>query len=234
MQLDWNELRNRLTGPLGYEFALCDSLEQAQGAHGLASSAHAFLNEGIACVLVDLDEPAQQLFLKAREWLSLAISTEERPEPYFPHGTEAIWYSDLALVEWLGGGETPQAALKSCIEHHLEYLSAEAGQDPVAIGLAAVDFVTAQECDSYMNLLKKCRRCDDISDIPRNERQMAKLLCQGERSGIARMLDRFLRKNVASWLKRGHYSTGLRWVRVRQPQEALPFAVAKTMRRYCE
>jgi len=64
MKFDPVALRARLLGDCGIEFHLGRKLEKSQAVGGLASSADAYIDEAIECLLVDFDDAAKQLLEK--------------------------------------------------------------------------------------------------------------------------------------------------------------------------
>lgn len=203
-------LRERLLGPTGFEFFLSDSMVEAREVGGLASSGHAFIGQAIGCVLVGFLKPAEQLFVKARDWINEAISLQETPDPYFPHGTEAIWYGDLATAEWFLTGEEDLSLLNRCVDHQVDYLDTGVGDDLGSVGLAAVDFLLASRCKDLEDFTmdKSTPRKGGSSA---SELDMALHWCDSERTEDLRA---FMAQKTRRWLENGHYQRSLKWIRL--------------------
>lgn len=212
-QFDLRVLRQRLLGPTGYEFFLSDRVSEAREVGGLASSGHTFINQAIACVLVDLPDPARSLFAKGRDWINEAISSEERPDPYFPHGTEAIWYGDLALANWYLVRAEDKHLLDRCVDHQIEYLKTAVGVDPVAVDLVAVDLLLALRCDELFSLTSSSLKSGSLGRL-RPESATALKWCEVGRDQSIHLVRDLLKKSSRNWVARGHYQRPVKWLRL--------------------
>ena len=217
VRFDPTELKAQLQGDLGYSFDLASPFAEAERVGGLASSAHAFMNTGIACFLVGLDAPAQQVLQKARVWLELAIEKEERPQRYFPDATEALRFSDHAVLTWLLESEPSPTSLERCIEFRDRFWDRTGPRDPEEVSLSLLDYVEAGLSQRVLELFERSglgAPADPLRVV--SEAQMIYLLCTNElvSKDVDRSLQRFLDRETGRWLGRGHFDRAARWMKV--------------------
>ena len=94
-------ISERLLGPTGYEWSFSTRLCRSSGRWRPWELSSLKLRTAIECLLVGFDEPAERLLKLALEWVRVSIDSNERPERYFPDGTEALSYHTKALCNWL-------------------------------------------------------------------------------------------------------------------------------------
>ena len=211
-------LRANLEGTVGYEFDLASPFEDAETVGGLASSAHAFLNSGIACVLVGLDEPAHRLFSKAYDWLVAAISEDERPSAYFAHGTEALRLADLALLNWLLEGIHDSGSQDHYVQQMDRYFEGQKRLDRIGLLHSLVNYIAGGYIDRAFELVQKTKGLS----APRSRTQISNeahvvhvLKEYGLDSVEGRVAVRlFLDRSMGTWLANGHFGEAANWVKI--------------------
>ena len=92
-------ISEQLLGRTGYEWTLADPLCRRQVAGGLGGTANSNLGTAIQCLLVGFDEPAGRILQRALEWVEIAIASGERPQRYFPDGTEALFFHTKSALQ---------------------------------------------------------------------------------------------------------------------------------------
>ena len=210
-RIDLSNLRSRLEGDSGYRFCLADCISEVREIGGLASSAHAFVGTGVQCLLVGLSDPAAALFEKAEKWLELAIATDERPQPYFPDGTEAMRLGDLALCRWLSRNRHDQTTLLEAATASESYLRTDKViRDSVAVGLSLWVFVDAGLFEKVIAICSEAQiNMPASTSRLRGEASMSLVLASSalQASDIALDLEAsrrsFLKHNVTPWIRRG-------------------------------
>jgi hypothetical protein len=136
--------RERLQGTSSLPRLLLEqSLAETAELTALGSRSDAMLTSAIYCLLVGLDVPAQELLERTREWLDIAIATEEKPQDYFPHGTEASRYSDRALCHWLLTNEHDDETYRRLVEEQDADLGTGGGSSRETIDLVLKEYVDA-------------------------------------------------------------------------------------------
>jgi hypothetical protein len=86
------------------------------------------LNLGAECVLVGLDDLADQVLQKARTWLTAAIELPEETSWAFGH-PQGRRFADLALCNWLVDNRHDAASLGRAIEFLETGLATNSGDD---------------------------------------------------------------------------------------------------------
>ena len=215
------EERAFLLSDLGFRADLGDDFEGARRAHGLGSSAHAFLTTSVRCLLVGLPVPAHELLKKAEHWLGVAIHEKERPSHYFEHGTEAQRFRTLSLCRWLLRSEHDRDSLGSFVLHEDQFLATSASRkDPLTIRLVLAGYVDADARERVLELVRRIKPEPTASGRSANrEEDVARLICQ---SRIAQatsqeakaLFEGFIADNVEAWLTRGHAVRLAEWAKI--------------------
>lgn len=215
-------LKAQLEGDLGYRFDLASSFPEAEKVGGLASSAHAFMNTGIACVLVGLDTPARQVLRKALEWLETAIRQGERPQRYFPGATEALRLSDHAVLTWLLGSGSSGASFMNAIQFMDRYLDGMGIYDPEEVSLSLLAYLEAGLPQRALEIFERSASRPPTNTLRvTNEAQMVYVLSAHhlKTDDVRRSLGNFLDRETGKWLSRGHFDRAARWMKVAYGKE---------------
>jgi hypothetical protein len=91
--------RRHMSGPYGMVTShLAHDFESEKQLKCLANCAESFLSTGVQCVLVGLDEQADQVIQKSRDWFTTAIELPEESSWAWGRGLQFVF---LALCNWL-------------------------------------------------------------------------------------------------------------------------------------
>jgi hypothetical protein len=214
--------RQVLDGEVGYRWSLTRSFEKSKSLGGLASSANAYLNMAVKCLLVGYDEPAEALVRRAFDWMTIAIRDQERPRTYVPDGTEAQRYIDLALCNWLMRGVHDTENFGLYVEHRERFFAgSDLSSNKSEISLTLPKYVDAS---AYQEALERFAHAhlsppESLSSI-RNEGQMCYALCRNKINGeypsaeLRSSIEIFLKRNVNSWLVDGHLLRAAEWMKI--------------------
>ena len=207
-------------------------IEQSRSVGGVGNCAESFLGTAVASLLVGLEEPAERLLERSRQWVSESIATGERPphKPvgaevmYFPGASEAMRFRTLALCDWLIEGRHDQENLDRSIENEMRYLEANPShvRDGVALGMTLPAFVDARAYDRVIDLVERGRNFKAITDPPRARSAvgvcyvLARHWQNGEfaEEDVQRAVEKFLDRNVDEWLTHGRYVGAAQWMKI--------------------
>ncbi len=221
--------KHELDGDVGYEWSLARDFDKSRSLGGLSSSANAYLNMAVKCLLVGYDRPAQQLLKKAFNWLTTAIRDEERPRAYAAKGTEARRHLDLALCNWLLHERQDRESFCLYVENYEEFLSASGlAQNKAEISFALPHYVDA---GAYRQALARYANAgmsppESLASI-RTEGQMSFVFCHyrlGEKYSamdVELATEKFLKRNVNAWLIDGHFLRAAEWMKIIHWQEGI-------------
>jgi hypothetical protein len=216
------EERRQLDGDVGYRVVLDFDFEESRNLGGLASSASAYLIDAIYALLVGYDDPAQQLLERAFDWVTIAIKEGERPRDYGPDGTEAQRYETLGMCAWLLHGAHDAESLNRFVEHEERFLVREClGRDRANVSLTAINYVDAGAYGLALERLASARFSAPKSlNAIRSEGQMCYVICRHRlgleytEAEIASATERFLKRNMNTWLLDGVPDRAAQWMKV--------------------
>lgn len=220
-------VRQILDGGTGYRFFLTFDFEKAKNAGGLASSASAYINMAVKCILVGYDAPADQLLHRAFDWLTVAIKEHEKPPAYGADGTEAERFFNLAMCNWLLHGKHDAESLNRFVEHEDRFLlSSKMWREKTNVSLTLVNYVDAGANEKVLEWFGKAAlSIPKSSGAVRNEGQMCYIISR-HRLGqkyleieIESAIEKFLKRSVNGWLTDGHFSRAAEWMKVVHWQE---------------
>ncbi len=218
-----HELKERLLGDFGYEWSLEDRFDEVKRIGGLASTADADLAVAIQCLLVGFDDAAERLLHKAVKWVQAAIAENERPQRYFPNGTEASRFHTLALCNWLLHAEHDTESFREFMSYEDSYLaSSMAGKDKLSVSFVLPGYVNAGAFDRALEIFERTRGLSAPKTLGalRSEGAMAyvisrhRLGLQYSEHEVAAATARFLTRNMDDWLGRGHWVTAAEWTKI--------------------
>jgi hypothetical protein len=203
------------------------SFEEAKAKHTLSSVAlFAGLNEAVACFLVGDFDLGRLLIVKARQWLSVAVETNEpvnlRDES--PFGEIASRHRTLAMCNWLATGKHDAENLRLAIDFEERYLASDSpsrNRDEISFSLPS--YVNPYAYERALKTFASCPKLlppKSLNSI-RGEARMCYVVCRhrlgrefsAEEADAA--LEGFLMRNVDStWLADGHYSRAAEWMKI--------------------
>jgi hypothetical protein len=206
--------RESLDGDVGYRWTLSRKFDEAKKIQGLASSAHAFLNMAVECVLVGYDEPAKQLEKRASEWLTVAIQEDEQSK-----WSEALRHSDLAMCNWLLYNVHDAENLNRLVEYEDRFLYG--WKDKTNTSLTLVGYIDAGACQQAMKHFANAKLTPPKSlNSIRSEGQMCYVICRHRlnqeysEADVESALEKFLKRNVNGWLIDGHFLRAAQWMKI--------------------
>jgi len=216
------EKRRQLDGHVGYLFDLSDDFDEVRSEGALASCASADIIDAVYCILVGYDDPAQQLLQRAFDWVTLAIKEGERPRDYALDGTEAEQYEILAMCNWLLNSIHDADSLTRSVEHEERFLIREGlGHDRANVTLGAISYVDAGAYGVALERLASARFSAPKSlNAIRSEGQMCYVICRHRlgleytEAEVASATERFLKRNMNTWLLDGVPDRAAQWLKV--------------------
>ena len=216
------EEREELDGDVGYRFALDADFEEYRSEGALAAAASFRLIDAVYCLLVGYDNPAKQLLKRAFEWVTIGIDKGEKPRDYAPDGTEAEQYETLAMCNWLLHGVHDVDSLSLVVEHEERFLVRERlGHDRANVSLGALSYVDAGAYQIALNRLEAARFFAPKSlNTIRGEGQMCCVICRHRlgleytETEVASATERFLKRNMNTWLLDGVPDRAAQWMKV--------------------
>ena len=210
--------RETLDGDVGYRWTLSRNFEEAKNMRGLASSASAFLNMAVKCLLVGYDHPASQLVKLAFDWLTSAITDDEQSKTW----PEAHRHRDLAMCNWLLHNVHDVENLKRFVEYEDRFLiGSKIGRDKTNVSLTLVGYADA---GAYENALERFADAglsapESLSSV-RNEGQMCYVISRHRLSQeyseaeVESTTKKFLKRSVNGWLADGHFLRASEWMKI--------------------
>jgi hypothetical protein len=188
----------------------------------LASWGASSLRVATYSVIVGLDQAAIALLDQANRFIARAIEEDERPERYFPHGTEAERATDFALCCWLRNSlchENTYAVFSS--EMRLS-LSTMGLLDKLDLEGIAAQVVDAGEYAWMLELFAGTRgvRPPAKPGAVRTEAETAYVIAKHKleqeytRPEVDAALERLLGLKMDQWLSEGHVTTAARWLKI--------------------
>jgi hypothetical protein len=216
------EERKQLDGDVGYRFDLSDDFDEVRGESALARCASAYLIDALYCILVGYDDPAQQLLKRAFDWVTLAIKEGETPRDYAPDGTEAEQYEILAMCNWLLNSINDADSLNRSVEHEERFLIRTGlWRDRANVTLGSISYVDAGAYGVALDRLASARffAPKSLSAI-RSEGQMCYVICRHRlgleytETEVASATERFLKRNMNTWLLDGVPDRAVQWMKV--------------------
>jgi hypothetical protein len=214
--------REFLLGDCGYEWSLAMSYDYAKAERALGAAANSELSTAIECLLVGFDEPAERLLKRAVEWSQQAIAAHEKPDRYFPHGTEAANFYTLAFSSWLLCNKNNSDAYEQFVEHENRYLlNSKAGKNRAEVSFNLPKYVDAAAFEPALEIFARTPRLrPPQSLVLRGEAAISYVLCryhlglQYNREEVDRTTTRFLRANVDTWLGDGGWTGTATWMKI--------------------
>jgi hypothetical protein len=234
-QFDPEANKRLLQGPLGYERLLTRDFADAQSVGGVGHTAAAMLDAAIECLLLGFDEPAERLLRFALEWVEIAITTNERPETYFPNGDEAMRYETRSLARWLLFGLHDIEGYERYVEFEDRYLADPiAGRNKTEVSFVLPSYIDAGAFERAIEIFHNTPRLSPPTSLTvRGEGAMAyvvarhRLGLQYSQAEFETIATRFLKTNVNSWLTCGRWDTAARWMKIIHWNAAEPPISAK-------
>jgi hypothetical protein len=159
---------------------------------------------------------------KADEWIRAAIAGDERPQRYFPDGTEADRYHTSAMCQWLRGETIDAETLRLYLMFEDRYFKGLSGRDRTEISFGVPGYVSAQ---AYSRVVEICENVLNYSPQSfglriQTEAQMSYVIAR-HRMGMAYSAEdatsatrRFLDRNVDRWLGDGHSVRCAEWMKI--------------------
>ena len=205
----------------GFDWHLQADFDDAKADCGVGSSARAFLGEAILCSLVGFEDPARRLFEKSSEWIRAAIEMNERPERYFPGGTEADRFRTQSLCNWFLTNKHDAESLQKFVQHNDVYLNSQVKKDKVGVSLALVTYLDARAFERALEIFKSTAGLTAPTKIyPSNESDMSYIFSRHILEGkfnlndIDVVIKWFLKRNIERWLCEGHMVRAVEWLKV--------------------
>lgn len=221
-RFDREVARELLLGSTGFEWALAADFARAKAVGGLSGNAAANLRTAVECLLVGFDEPAERLLERALEWVQVAIDSGERPQRYFPNGTEALFFHTRALCNWLLLDWHDSDSFGQFVEHEDQWLAnSKSGKDKTAVSIVLPTYIDAGAYERASELFRSIPRLSPpTSLVVRGEGAMAyvvsqyRLGLQYSQAEFQAIAARFLKMHVDNWLDDGHYDTAAEWMKI--------------------
>ena len=233
-QFNPDAIRERLLGPIGYEWSLASDFDDAQSVGGLGSSAGSKLCTAIECLLVGFDEPGERLLRFALKWVEVAIASNEGPQRYFPNGTEASFFQTKALCNWLLSNQNDAESFERYLEFEDRYVSTPSvGKDKVSVSLILPTYVDAGDFTTLEIFRNVPRLSPPTSLTVRGEAAMSCVVSQHRlgvrysRAEFETIAARFLKMHVENWLANGHWDRAAEWMKIVHWNHADPPISAK-------
>jgi hypothetical protein len=229
------KVREFLVGIYGYERFRKRDLADIQSRAALGAVADSSVTESIECLLVGFDEPARHLLEKALEWVQIAIAANERPQPYFPDGTEAFRFGTLTLCKWLLFNEHDTESYSRYAEFEDRYLSDRiVGRDKTEVSFVLSQYVDAGLFERALEIFQATPGLSPPTSLTiQGEARMSyvvsryRLGLQYTAAEFESVATRFLSRNVDEWLGTGRSSRAARWMKVIHWNGADPPITAK-------
>jgi hypothetical protein len=229
------KVREFLVGIYGYERFRKRDLADIQSRAALGAVADSSVTESIECLLVGFDEPARHLLEKALEWVPIAIAANERPQRYFPNGTEASRFETLTLCKWLLFDEHDAESYSCYAEFEDRYLSDRfVGRAKTEVSFVLPQYVDAGLFERVLEIFQANPGLSPPTSLTiQGEARMSyvvsryRLGLQYTAAEFNVMTTKFLNRNVDAWLGEGHWSRAARWMKIIHWNDAEPPISAK-------
>jgi hypothetical protein len=229
------KVREFLVGIYGYERFRKRDLADTQSRAALGAVADSSVSESIECLLVGLDEPARYLLGKAFEWVQIAIAANERPQWYYPNGTEALRFSTLTLCDWLFSNQHHAEGYRRYAEFEDGCLADRSyARDRAEVSLVLPVYVDAGLFERVLEIFQATPGLSPpTSSAIQGEARMSyvvsryRLGLQYTAAEFNAMTTKFLNRNVDAWLGEGHWSRAARWMKIIHWNGADPPITAK-------
>ncbi len=222
-------IKRLLDGDLGYRWSLAFDYNEVRANGALASVASSDVKMAIECLLIGYEEPARKLLKKARRWLTVAIDGE-RDGSYQAAARlpAAMPYYGLAMCNWLLDGKQDHESSRLAVEvQEREYERDKTQRGRLTVSLTLATYVDA---GAYQTALDRFAATAGLTppkslSAIRGEAQMCYAICRqrlGQQYTDAEIMaaaDKFLRRpglntGIATWLRNGHYTTAVRWIKI--------------------
>ena len=214
---------------IGYRRSLKRNFRRAKKDGALAPVASDDVNTAIKCLLIGYDDPARKLLENARQWLAVAIGGEKDGTYHDQtRSSAAMPYRDLAMCNWLLDGKQDHESSRLAVEvQEREYERDKTQRGRLTVSLTLATYVDA---GAYQTALDRFAATAGLTppkslSAIRGEAQMCYAICRqrlGQQYTDAEIMaaaDKFLRRpglntGIATWLRNGHYTTAVRWIKI--------------------
>jgi hypothetical protein len=219
---DKDRIRQALEGPAGYNWLLLDTLESARSKQAIGFRARLMLNDAVRCLLVHLESPAERLALRAVEWSRRALEEAERGPTYEPLYSEAMLWTTIAFGTWITQDLHDSESYSKVAEHLRRYHLQTPLDDKVSVSLTLVEYLDAAACEEALDVFERTPNLRPPKDplALQFEAGLVYVRCAHTLTStysyetVGAATDRFLKKNVNTWLTRGQATRAARWMKV--------------------
>lgn len=206
----------------GYRRMLKRSFREVEALCALGDAALSFTESAIKYLIIGLDDVADALFQKAREWVLASITREERPGHYELGWTEASRYHTLALCNWFLEGRDDTESLACHMRYYDLFLSTTPANNPVEISCTLPRYVDAGAYARVIELFEATRglkRPKSLTNV-RAEGVMSYVLSRSRlgleysEAEVGTAVKLFLDRYLEDWLANGFYYQSAVWMRI--------------------
>ena len=213
----------QLKGSVGIAWCLSNDFETAKLKGGLWGGSKYFLGAVIKSHLIGMNDRIDDLLLKARHWIEVAIEEKEVCGGFPPAYLCCEHRIILALCNWLQGNpDDPQVAAEAADSNN-QFLSEAPDEisSTFALGLGSLIFVESKRYAEYLHWAKvngKIPIGAPASRI-RGEASVCAAICLAETDQsykpeeISKLTRRLLDMRMNEWLTTGNALRAARWLK---------------------
>ncbi|HEY5411637.1 MAG TPA: hypothetical protein VIJ94_13025 [Caulobacteraceae bacterium] len=219
---DPDQVRAQLDGITGYRWFLQRSFNETAKEQVLGNWASSYLELAVECLLVGYVDAADQILNRARDWLQIAIKSNERPHDYASGSTEARRSLDLALCNWLLFDQHDAEDYGLFLQGYDGVLESRGwSRNRIEVSLILPRYVDAGAYSLALARYAGAGMQPPASlDRVVTEGQMCYVLCRfylGQEysaDDVAKALKRFLNRAVNHWLLEGDFVRAAEWMKI--------------------
>ncbi|QDU97790.1 hypothetical protein [Lignipirellula cremea] len=213
---DPTETRNLLLSDIGCQWQLQRSFEESKNCGGLSSSAHADLGAAVECILVGLGDFAYQLLVKARNWATESITSENETADW-------MTFQTLAMSDWLLENRHNLDTYQKFMVHLDRLLeNPTIANDAVNVSLMLPAFVDGSAFERVLQIFERTAKHVEPGSLDRisNEAQLCLVIARHHlgvgytTAEVDAACDKFMFKNMAKWLRDGHFVRAAEWMKI--------------------
>jgi hypothetical protein len=196
------------------------------------ATAGSVVTDAVYAFICGLHEEGTVMAQRARQGLASGSALDHdyqwEPRMYHIYAHEAFRFADLALARWLETGTPDPASHRSAMEFTEK--SVDAGRAYYrSAGNETVDYYMAEavQAGEWARGLQYCEEEDPGAAKPvtltrvQSARRVGYVLCrqamirQWDEADVHRAVDRFLSRNMGTWLANGLARDAARWLKIR-------------------
>lgn len=226
MAFDYEEARDTLLSPIGFQFDLSADFEKHRGQGTLANVGSGLVRNAVRGFVVGLHTEAMQAIAAAQIWLSEAVNQNENGQSV---GGRGGIREDLALANWIAHGSDQSVMFRQAFEFQSQYIEERLNQgDPMKhlnmdMDAAMREGFMGQCYEEAMTFYRRCYSDEPVDTAKaRSERKIAYALCEfrlGRETALSEtklesICTALLKRNLPDWFDRGHYTDGALWLKL--------------------